>query len=38
MSVYIIAQLQFARREFYDHPACFFDVFRRFKGKPMPSC
>jgi len=32
--VYIVAQLQFARREFYDHLARFIDVFRRFKGKP----
>ena len=34
MSVYIIAQLKFTRREFYDrYQARFLDVFRKFKGK-----
>jgi uncharacterized protein (DUF1330 family) len=34
MSVYIIAQLKFTRRELYDrYQARFFDVFRKFKGR-----
>src|SRR5258708_20575607 len=34
MSVYIIAQLKFTRRELYDrYQAHFFDVFRKFKGR-----
>jgi uncharacterized protein (DUF1330 family) len=36
VSVYIIAQLKFTRRELYDrYQARFFDVFRRFKGKVL---
>ena len=36
MSVYIIAQLKFTRRELYDrYQARFFDVFRRFKGRVL---
>ena len=34
MSVYIIAQLRFTRRELYDrYQARFFEVFRKFRGK-----
>jgi len=34
MSVYIIAQLKFTRRELYDrYQARFLDVFRQFKGR-----
>ncbi len=34
MSVYIIAQLKFTRRELYDrYQSRFMDVFRKFKGK-----
>lgn len=34
MSVYIIAQLRFTRRELYDrYQARFFEVFRKFSGK-----
>src|SRR5258708_10269870 len=34
MSVYIIAQLKFTRRELYDrYQAHFFDVFRKFRGR-----
>lgn len=34
MSVYIIAQLKFTRREHYDrYQARFMDVFSRFRGK-----
>jgi uncharacterized protein (DUF1330 family) len=34
MSVYIIAQLKFTRRELYDrYQAHFFDVFRKLKGR-----
>jgi uncharacterized protein (DUF1330 family) len=34
MTVYIIAQLKFTRREIYDrYQARFADVFRKFKGK-----
>jgi uncharacterized protein (DUF1330 family) len=34
MSVYIIAQLKFTRRDLYDrYQARFFDVFRRFRGR-----
>jgi uncharacterized protein (DUF1330 family) len=34
MSVYIIAQLKFTRRELYDrYQARFFEVFRKFKGR-----
>ena len=34
MSVYIIAQLKFTRRELYDrYQSRFFDVFRKFKGR-----
>jgi uncharacterized protein (DUF1330 family) len=36
MSVYIIAQLRFTRREVYDrYQARFFDVFRKFKGRVL---
>jgi uncharacterized protein (DUF1330 family) len=36
VSVYIIAQLKFTRREIYDrYQARFFDVFRRFKGRVL---
>lgn len=36
MSVYIIAQLKFTRRELYDrYQARFFDVFRKFRGKVL---
>jgi len=36
VSVYIIAQLKFTRRELYDrYQARFFDVFRRFKGRVL---
>jgi uncharacterized protein (DUF1330 family) len=36
VSVYIIAQLKFTRRELYDrYQARFFDVFRKFKGKVL---
>jgi uncharacterized protein (DUF1330 family) len=36
MSVYIIAQLKFTRRELYDrYQARFFEVFRKFKGKVL---
>ena len=36
MSVYIITQLKFTRRELYDrYQARFFDVFRRFKGRVL---
>ena len=34
MSVYIIAQLKFTRRELYDrYQSRFMDVFKKFKGK-----
>lgn len=34
MAVYIIAQLKFTRREFYDrYQSRFFGVFRKFKGR-----
>jgi len=34
MSVYIVAQLKFTRRELYDrYQARFFEVFRKFKGR-----
>ena len=34
MSVYIIAQLKFTRRELYDrYQSRFFEVFRKFKGR-----
>ena len=34
MSVYIIAQLKFTRRELYDrYQSRFMDVFRKFKGR-----
>ena len=34
MSVYIIAQLKFTRRELYDrYQSRFMDVFRKFRGK-----
>ena len=34
MTVYIIAQLKFTRREFYNrYQSRFADVFRKFKGK-----
>jgi uncharacterized protein (DUF1330 family) len=34
MSVYIIAQLKFTRRELYDrYQARFLDVFRKFRGR-----
>jgi len=34
MTVYIIAQLKFTRREIYDrYQACFADVFRKFRGR-----
>jgi uncharacterized protein (DUF1330 family) len=33
MSVYIVAQLKFTRRELYDrYQSRFMDVFRKFKG------
>ena len=36
MSVYIIAQLKFTRRELYDrYQGRFFGVFRKFKGKVL---
>jgi uncharacterized protein (DUF1330 family) len=36
MSVYIIAQLKFTRRELYDrYQSRFADVFRKFKGKVL---
>jgi len=36
VSVYIITQLKFTRRELYDrYQARFFDVFRRFKGRVL---
>lgn len=36
MAVYIIAQLKFTQREIYDrYQARFFDVFRKFKGRPL---
>jgi len=34
MSVYIVAQLKFTRRELYDrYQSRFMDVFQKFKGK-----
>ena len=34
MAVYIVAQLKFTRREFYDrYQSRFMDVFKKFKGK-----
>jgi uncharacterized protein (DUF1330 family) len=36
MSVYIIAQLKFTKRELYDrYQARFFDVFRKFRGRVL---
>jgi uncharacterized protein (DUF1330 family) len=36
MSVYIIAQLKFTRRELYDrYQSRFADVFRKFKGRVL---
>jgi uncharacterized protein (DUF1330 family) len=36
MSVYVIAQLKFTRRELYDrYQARFFDVFRKFRGRVL---
>ncbi len=36
MTVYIIAQLKFTRRELYDrYQSRFADVFRKFKGKVL---
>ena len=36
MSIYIIAQLKFTRRELYDrYQSRFADVFRKFKGKVL---
>jgi len=36
MSVYIIAQLKFTRRELYDrYQSRFMDVFKKFKGKVL---
>lgn len=36
MSVYIVAQLKFTRRELYDrYQARFFEVFRKFRGKVL---
>jgi uncharacterized protein (DUF1330 family) len=36
MSVYVIAQLKFTRRELYDrYQSRFADVFRKFKGRVL---
>ncbi len=36
MTVYIVAQLKFTQREFYDrYQARFADVFRRFNGRVL---